>query len=441
MSNTDEKSNQTNELLNNPSLIRPMDGVEYGESFIWLSMSDELPKKLDIKNFRIKFLEIASKYPSFNIGAKGPTWIKLPIDVNYNINEIPYEERKDIEDMSPSNKNDDHLWYINLSFKENITRITLYISHALCDGRTLESMFLVIMHSAIESLDKKEKEELINNTNYKNLSPLPIPCELCEYGQKNNFYYEKIPKELLNEVPESWKKYTPLELPQIEIPTNYVGNYFEYEDKYWDIYFNKMLKEKNIKLSLQAAMMASESRALRKYCNLNYDYPIVTNVMYDSRMNNLAKEDYKKRQFFFGALSGYPVVKGQNDWEKDIIYCKEALSKDAKLLDGLGMMIQIAECMNKETLEFTPIKGIPSYNKNNIVVTTYINHFKGYNKPRIGVQLACGKEYFVCQYAWRNEGKIYFMILHPENIDMNYVNSFKNEFDELFKFFEEKSKE
>ena len=171
--------------------------------------------------------------------------------------------------MSPSNKNDDHLWYINLSFKKNITRITLYISHALCDGRTLESMFLVIMHSAIESLDKKEKEELINNTNYKNLSPLPIPCELCEYGQKNNFYYEKIPKELLNEVPESWKKYTPLELPQIEIPTNYVGNYFEYEDKYWDIYFNKMLKEKNIKLSLQAAMMASESRALRKYCNLN----------------------------------------------------------------------------------------------------------------------------------------------------------------------------
>ena len=178
------------------------------------------------------------------------------------------------------------------------------------------------MHSAIESLDKKEKEELINNTNYKNLPPLPIPCELCEYGQKNNFYYEKIPKELLNEVPESWKKYTPLELPQIEIPTNYVGNYFEYEDKYWDIYFNKMLKEKNIKLSLQAAMMASESRSLRKYCNLNYDYPIVTNVMYDSRMNSLAKEDYKKRQFFFGALSGYPVVKVQNDWEKDIIYFK-----------------------------------------------------------------------------------------------------------------------
>ena len=142
---------------------------------------------------------------------------------------------------------------------------------------------------------------------------------------------------------------------QIEIPTNYVGNYFEYEDKYWDIYFNKMLKEKNIKLSLQAAMMASESRALRKYCNLNYDYPIVTNVMYDSRMNSLAKEDYKKRQFFFGALSGYPVVKGQNDWEKDIIYCKEALSKDAKLLDGLGMMLQIANSMNTKDFFILPL--------------------------------------------------------------------------------------
>ncbi|OUM56145.1 hypothetical protein PIROE2DRAFT_67922 [Piromyces sp. E2] len=301
-------------------------------------------------------------------------------------------------------------------------------------------MFKVVMHSAIESLHKEEKDNLINNTNYKHLSPLPVPCELCEFGQKSNFLYNEIPKELLNGVPESWKKCTPLNLPQIEIPTNYVGRYFEYEDKYWESYYKKMMKEKNVKLSLQAAMMASESRALRRFCNLEYDYPIVTNVMYDSRMNRLAKDDYKKREFFFGALSGFPVVKGQNDWEKDILYCKQALSENVKMLDGLGMMLQIANSINKETLEFKPVTGIPVYSKNNIVVTTYINHFKGYITPRIGVRLACGKEYFVCQYAWRNEGKIYFMILHPENIDKKYIDSFKNEFDELFKYFEEKSK-
>ena len=435
------KENTTiNELLKNPDLIRPMDGVEYGESFIWLSMSDEIPIKIDLGKFRQKFGEIASKYPSFNLGAKEKIWIKLPVNPEYNIAEIPYEERKEIEDMSPSNKGDNHLWYINISFKENITRITLYISHALCDGRTLESMFLVIMHSVIESLNKTKKEYLINNTNYKNLPALPIPCDLCEFGQKTNFNYEKIPQELLNGVPESWKKCTPLTLPQIEIPTNYVGTYFEYEDKFWQNYFDKLMKEKNIKLSLQAAMMASESRALRKYCNLDYNYPIITNIMYDSRMNKLAKEDYKNRQFFFGALSGFPEVIGQNDWEKDIIYCKEALSKDAKLLDGLGMMLQIANSMNKDTLELKKVSGVPAYSKNNIVVTTYINHFKGYINPRIGVKLDCGKEYFVCQYAWRNEGKIYFMILHPKNIDKKYIDAFKNEFDELFKFFEEQCK-
>ncbi|ORX78885.1 hypothetical protein BCR32DRAFT_328352 [Anaeromyces robustus] len=436
----EDKEKINNELLKNPALIRPMDGAEYGESFIWLSMSDEIPIKVNLKNFRIKFEEIASKYPSFNVGAKGPTWIKLPIDSEYDITEIEYEERKDIENMSPSNKEDNHLWYINISYKENTTRITLHVSHALCDGRTLETMFLVVMHSVIESLNKEEKEELLNNTNYKHLPSLPIPCDLCEFGQKSNFFYEKIPKELLNGVPESWKKCTPLDLPKIDLPNHYVGSYFEYDDKYWDSYFKKMMKEKNIKLSLQAAMMASESRALRKFCHLEYDYPIVTNVMYDSRMNKLAKEEYKKREFFFGALSGFPIVIGQNDWEKDILHCKEVLSKDVQLLDGLGMLLQIADSMNKETLELTPVTGIPAYTKNNIVVTTYINHFKGYIKPRIGVRLACGKDYFVCQYAWRNEGKIHFMILHPKTIDKKYIDSFKNEFDELFKFFEEKSK-
>ena len=230
------------------------------------------------------------------------------------------------------------------------------------------------------------------------------------------------------------------ELIHLRVGELYVGRYFEYTDKYWDIYYNKMKNEKGIKLSLQGAMMASESRALRNYCNLKYDYPIVTNIMYDSRMNKLAKEHYKKQQFFFGAISGFPVVIGQNDLEKDIIHCTEVLRADSKLLDGLGMMMQIAESLNKETLEFKPVNGIPSYSKSNIVVTTYINHFKGYNNPRIGVRLACGKEYFVCQYAWRNEGKIYFMILHPKNIEPGYIESFKIEFQRLFEFFEEKSK-
>lgn len=437
----EEKDKVSNELLSNPDLVRPMDGVEYGESFIWLSMSDELPVKIDLKKLRLKFGDIASKYPSFNLGAKGPTWINLPVNPEYDITEIPYEERQDIEDMSPSNKEDNHLWYINVSYKENTTRITLHISHALCDGRTLETMFLVVMHSVLESLNKEEKEQLVNETNYKHLPPLPVPCDLCEFGQKSNFYYEKIPKELLNGVPESWTKCTPLDLPQIEVPTNYVGTYFEYEDKSWDKYFKKMMEEKNLKLSLQAAMMASESRALRKFCHLESDFPIITNVMYDSRMNKLAKEHYRNKQFFFGALSGFPEVRGQNDWEKDILHCKEVLSENVKLFDGLGMMLQIADGINKETLEFKPVAGVPVYSKNNIVVTTYINHFKGYIKPRIGVRLACGKEYFVCQYAWRNEGKIYFMILHPKNIDKKYIDSFKNEFDELFKFLEEKSKE
>ena len=129
--------------------------------------------------------------------------------------------------------------------------------------------------------------------------------------------------------------------------------------------------------------MASESRALRKYCKLKTDYPIVTNIMYDSRMNKLAKEEYKKRQFFFGALSGFPIVIGQNDWEKDIIHCTEALRENAKLLDGFGKLLQITNTLNEKTLEFKPYTGMPVYCKNNIVVTTYINQFKGYIEPRI----------------------------------------------------------
>jgi len=298
-------SNETKpmDLLNDPDIIRPMDGVEFGESFIWLSMSDELPIKIDLVKFRSSFKEIASKYPSFNIGAKPPIWINLIIDPEVNITEIDYEPQKEIEDMCPSDKHDNHLWYIHVSYHQNnITRITLHISHALCDGRTLESMFLVVIHSAIHSLDDEERERLLEMTNYKELPPLPEPCNLGEFGQKSKFHIEKLPKEVLNELPKSWNNPTPLNLPQIEIPTNYVGRYFDYSDHDWECYSNKIKKVKNIKLSLQGAMMASESRALRKYCKLKEDYPIVTNVMYDARMNPLAKEEYQKSQFFFWSI-------------------------------------------------------------------------------------------------------------------------------------------
>ena len=103
---SDTNKNKQIDLLKDPNLIRPMDGVEYGESFIWLSMSDELPIKIDISQFRSSFKQIASNYPSFNIGAKPPIWIKLLIDPEINITEIPYESRQEIEDMSPSDKND-----------------------------------------------------------------------------------------------------------------------------------------------------------------------------------------------------------------------------------------------------------------------------------------------------------------------------------------------
>lgn len=422
-----------------PEIIRPMDGYEYGESFIWLKFSDELPVYVDLSSFKKSFIKICSKYPAFNIGAIPQKWIKLPINTEKSIKETEYIEKKEIEDMSSIDKHDNHLWYINISHKnKNHTQIKFCVSHALCDGRTLGSMFSIILHVVLDSLSENEKNILLQKTNLKNLENLPEPSNLCEFGQKNNYYIEKIPENLLKNLPESWQQYKSLNLPKITLPTHYIGKYFEYSIIDWNNYYNKFL-QKNIKLSLQAAMMASQSRALREYCKLNYDFPIITNLMYDTRMSPLAKNEMKNRKFFCNAGSGFPSVIGQNDWEKDIIYCTEVLKKNVKLNDAVAMIIQIANAMNEKTLKFNPPK-LPVYCKSNIVVTTFIDKFNGFIEPRFGVCLDCGSDYFVCQYAWVCNDKIYFMLLYPENLVPEYPESFKKKFDELFEFLKEASK-
>ena len=422
--------------------VRLIDGYEFGECFIWLSLSDELPLDLDVAKFKVALDTVAAPYAAFHLGTVVPKWVRVARPPSAFVREEPWHDRAPVKPMVPFAPEGSRMWFVVVSKRPQadeeteapVTRVTLHASHGLCDGRSIGTMFAVVLHAVLGSLGTLEAVDALKEKApaLKKLPPLPAPCDLCPFGQVDHFVEGSIPTEALTGgVPASWRRARPMDsvLPRITMPDNYQARYSEYPAAAWRAYAARG----ETRPSLQGAMMAAQTRGFRTYCKMGREEPVIAEVMYDTRQTSYATPEYRSRAFFCNAGAGFIEVCGQESWDADIAYCTEELRKNAALPDSAAMVLQMGAALDPKTGQFKTPEGMPSSFRTNVVVTTNIGRYDGTTVPRVEVRVACAENYYVCQYIWSSADTIHVMYLAPSTLDPAYVGSLSAATDELFK--------
>lgn len=409
----------------NGDIIRPVDGYESGESAIWISLTDEI-EDVDIDPDTLSKLlpPVLSKYDVFNMtitpidGKVYWTWLPV-LETGVPVESIPWAEELPLEEENRTfpPRSGDPMFRIALSVppKESASprraRLTIFASHAICDGRTMENLHRVV-RSAIPG--QPGTEDLPNQG-------------LCGFGQAGNF---TLPPDSYKCAPPSWDFKTGRMIPDFAAE-HYVEVYSEYDNEAIRAYCRKH------HVSSQGAMMAIMERAYRKYNKVPYDTPIYSNYMLDARHHRAATKEFSETKFFCGAASGYPVVIGQGeDIGADIAHCTEKLREDFATNDGIVQTVRIARCINEETLEYSPLTGpYPNYGEMPITVTTNIGRFDSCARPRVGVHIQCiPSSYFIILYGYSTLKKMYFLTLRPRNLDPVFSKIIADEIDDVMKY-------
>ena len=424
-------------------VVRMMDGYELSENFVWITLSDELPCHVDVGCFKNALDAVTEPYPVFHLSAQPPLWKKLHLKPSECVFEVHWKPREPVESMDAIVTEGGRSWFVEVSNRPlsmnkcALVRVKLHVNHSLSDGRTMGMLFSVIMHALLNSMGTEQREALMKAAPaLKALPPLPAPCDLCAFGQVDNYDIDRIPRELLDQPVPSWKLVKPLEaLPRIKMPDHYVGDYAEYPLKLWSGYAKSFAsRNSGVRPSLQSAFMAADSRAMRKYCKLDTDAPVITEVVFDGRNGGYAKPAMHERAFFCGAGSAFIEVRGKGTWEEDIRACTELLRGKNPPMEAVAWALQLAAGMNRETGEFKNPAGMPSTVRENVVITTNIGRYDGTTVPRVGVHAPCDEKYVVCQYIWSTPETIYVLFFHPKTLDHAYVQTYLDSVDELFSF-------
>ena len=188
-------------------------------------------------------------------------WIKKPFKIL--IEEKNYKEIEEYENYLKEEKNivipgkyltDPEEKDIQILFKfvicqikNNRTKLTFYANHAICDGRTIFSIFDII-------------KKIINN---ENIEYDKIKDTLYSFGQLSNF--QNINPDLYKKVPENWININKTKLsilPKVKMPIYYINQHYIYD--YLPI--TKFAKEN--KVSVQAMLTAMITRVVRKYLKI-----------------------------------------------------------------------------------------------------------------------------------------------------------------------------
>ena len=184
-------------------IIRPLDGFEFILTSGFLYVTDFFDF-FDTQTFINKCNEILPNIEPFNYSIKSINnylfWINKPFKIlleekNYNEveeydNYLKEEENIIIPGLSLKDPEETNILilykFVICQLKNKKTKLTLYVNHVICDGRTIFSIFEII-------------KKIINN---ENIEYDKILDKLCSFGQLSNF--NNINQELYQKVPEIW---------------------------------------------------------------------------------------------------------------------------------------------------------------------------------------------------------------------------------------------
>ena len=409
-------------------IIRPLDGFELILTSGFLYITDYFDF-FDTKIFIDKCNDILPKIEPFNYSIKSLNnyffWINKPFKIL--LEEKEYSETEEYENYlkeeekiiipglslkDPEEKDIQLLFkFVICQLKNKNTKLTLYVNHVICDGRTIFSIFDII-------------KKVINN---ENIDYDKIKDTLCPFGQLAN--YHNINPELYKKVPENWLNISKTNLhilPKIKTPIQYINKHYIYD--YLPI--SKFAKD-NI-VSVQAMLTAMITRAVRKYLKLDKNQKLWNNTPCDSRSSEFSTETMKKRIFFCGASSVFPEIVGKDTLIEDIKHCHEQIKISINNLEHIIGIIMLGNCVDKTNFTFKTIEVFPNFNLNPITNSSNIGKVNG-NTPLFGLCYDCpGEDYSYNIYSYHTDKKLYIMVLKPFDFNKDFDTFVKDEMDLIF---------
>lgn len=406
-------------------IIRPLDGYECVLISSYLNLIDVLTK-FSVEEFKKKAQENLSNIEFFNLSIKimdkHPFWIRKPFQIH--LEEIEWTEDEEIENhlknenktLTPfQNEYDKEENDIIIPFlfkicqlKNNKTKLSFSVIHAMSDGRTIFYMYDILRK--IINGEKIEKME----------------TPVCSFNQVGNFH--DLNPSIYEKTPKTWYEINELSiLPKIYNPIGYITIHSIYD--YPPI--SKFCKENNV--TVQALLIAMSTRAARKYNKLPKETPIWNYTPCDARPSKFSTESFKNQKFFCNAGALFPCVIGQNTLIEDLKHCMEKLLESKKTYDNLAQIFMSAKSVDTYTLKYTPPEKMPDFHKQAVVMASNIGRING-NNPLFYASMDCPNEFYsFATHCYHTEEKIYMATVMPINFDKKYFDVLKEEMDLIFK--------
>ncbi|OUM70282.1 hypothetical protein PIROE2DRAFT_1706 [Piromyces sp. E2] len=380
-------------------IIRPLDGTEFILNNFYINVVDVFPK-FSIEEFKKNAQEELSKVEIFNIATKTIDdhifYIKKPFQIHV---EEEVEENNDV--------NICFLFKI-CQLKNDKTKLTFSVLHALCDGRTI-----------FDLLDLVRK--VING---EKLEKMDTP--VCPFGHKDNF--RDVDKFFTNGIPQLYKDIQEANLlPYLPEPFENVNVF-----RIYDYHPIKEFCTEN-KVGVQSLLMAAFSRATRKFNNLPKETPLWCHVPSDTRSSPLATEEHKNRKFYSNVGVFYVKIIGQNTLMEDIQHCMSQLREYQKRNEDVIQVVSTGQTLDKETLQYKPLVTFPGFQTHAVIATSHIGKVNG-NNPFFYVNtVPFFGQYDFLNYAYHTDDKLYVSSYRPINFDKTFIKYINEELDNVFK--------
>ena len=406
-------------------IIRPLDGYECVLILSYLNIIDVFPK-FSIEDFRKNAQDNLSNIDFFNLSIKiidkHSFWIRKPFEIF--LEEVEYSESEEIENVLQNeyktltplqkvyDKNDEGVIIPFLfkicQLKNNKTKLTFSVIHAMSDGRTI-----FYMYDLLRKIIKGEKLEKMES-------------QICSFNQLSNFH--DLNPSIYEKTPKTWNEINELSiLPKISKPIGYITIHSIYD--YQPI--SKFCRENNV--TVQAMLIAMATRAARKYNNLNKETPIWIYTPCDARPSKYSTDAFKNRKFFCNAGALFPSVIGQKTLIEDIKYSMEKLLESKKTYDNIAQILMSAQAVDPNTLKYTPPQKMPDFHKQPVVLASNIGRING-NNPLFYASMDCPNEFYnLATHCYHTDDKIYMATIMPINFDKKYWEYLKEEMDLIFK--------
>jgi len=403
-------------------VIRPIDTNELFITNAYLNATDVFPK-ISTEEFKKRAEKNFPKIELFNIAFKKINghlfFIHKPFKLY--LKEVEYTEDEEIENFlktkdkmiipyEPIQVEDDKDVQALISFKicqlkkSNQTKITVLISHSICDGRTIFTI-MDYVRKIINGENLERNDEKLSNF-----------CGLERFKNLDKSFYES---------PKSWNEipYVPL-LPKMKPPFKHVSPHIIFDYKP----ISKFCHENGI--SLQAMVMAAITRAARRYNNLSRETPIWISIPSDLRSSPYATEEYKKCQLYCNVGIMYVKLIGQSNLMEDLKHCMAQLKEAKESNDNVRQVVCCTTILDHKTLAFIPSVKFPSQDAQAIINCTNIGKVSG-TFPLLTPSYDPNVRVFT-PFMYYTEDKLFLVIYRPYNFDQTYIDIIEEEINKVF---------